>query len=70
MILLYIRHIECITGGPEAYENSNLYKMAAWLLVVMSIAGLTFLYVLGNVCDHYRDSPMYNDVSFEYLVGS
>ena len=70
MILLYIRDIEGITGGPEAYENSDLYKMAAWLLVVMSIAGLTFLYVLGKVRDHYLNSPMYNDVSFGYLVGS
>ena len=72
MILLYIRDIEGITGGHEAYKNSDLYKMAAWLLVVVSIAGLTFLYVLEKVHDHYFDSPVHNDVSFYfgYMVGT
>ena len=69
MILLYIRDIEGITGGPEAYENSHLYKMAAWLLVIMSIIGLSFHYVLRKVRDRHFNSYMNNDVTFGYVVG-
>ena len=70
MILLYIRDIEGITGGPEAYENSDHYKMAAWLLVVMSIVGLSLHYVLRKVCDHHFNSFMNDDVKFGYGVSS
>ena len=66
MILLYIRDIENITGGPEAYEDSDCYKMAAWLLAVVSIVGIIFHPVLRTVRYRYVKS----DVTFGYIVST
>ena len=68
MILLYIRDIENITGGPEAYEDSDCYKMAAWLLAAVSIVGMILHPVLRTVHYHYVKSYMNNDVTFGYIV--
>ena len=68
MILLYIRDIENITGGPEAYEDSDCYKMAAWLLVVVSIVGMILHPVLRTVHYRYVKLCMNNDVTFGYIV--
>ena len=68
MILLYIRDIENITGGPEAYEDSDCYKMAAWLLAAVSIVGIILHPVLRTVHYRYFKSYMNNDVTFGYIV--
>ena len=68
MILLYIRDIENITGGPEAYEDSDCYKMTAWSLAVVSIVGIILHPVLRTVHYYYVKSSMNNDVTFGYLV--
>ena len=68
MILLYIRDIENITGGPEAYEDSDCYKMVAWLLAAVSIVGIILYPVLRTVHYRYVKSCMNNDVTFGYIV--
>ena len=65
MILLYIRDIENITGGPEAYEDSDCYKMVAWSLAIVSIVGIILHPVLRTVRYHYVKS---SDVTFRYIV--
>ena len=70
MTLLYIRDIETITGGPEAYENSDCYKRVSWLLAVVSLVGLIFHLVLRNICDRHFKLFMNDEVTFRYIVSA
>ena len=51
-----------------AYENSDIYKMAAWLLVVMSVISLTVNLLMKKFVIIILTHPcIANDVSFGYL---